>query len=110
MVFPPADNISAALTYKSNHIAIPDETYYIELDDTEGKDYMCILYSKEALDISNIIKKIKLADGIFYDKVKFAFADNMVLTKDVRYMQNNISFSTRTERTVVPIIVEINHK
>ena len=109
-VFPPADNISAALTYKQNHIAIPDETFYVELDDTEGTDYMCVLYAKDALDFSTIVVNIKSANGSFYDKVKYAIADKMVPTKDIRYVLNNIGFSAKTEKTVVPVIVEISHK
>ena len=109
-IFPPTDNISAALTYKHNHIAIPDETYYIEMDDTKGTDYMCVLYSKEPLDINGIVEKIKSANGGFYDKLKYAIADKMVPAKDLRYVLNNIGFSAKTDKTVVPIIVEISHK
>ena len=109
-VFPPAENISAALVYKQNHIAIPDEKYYVEMDDTKGTDYMCVLYSLNALDIDGIIREIKLTKGTFYDKVKHAIADRMVPTKDIKYVVNNIGFSARTEKIVVPLFVEISHK
>ena len=109
-VFPPKDNISAALTYKSNHIAIPDETYYVEMDNTTGKDYMCVLYSKEALNIADVINKIKLGNGSFYDKVKNAVSGKMASPNDIRYVMNSIGFSAKTNKTVVPIIVEIGHK
>lgn len=109
-VFPPKDNISAALTYKSNHIAIPDETYYVEMDNTTGKDYMCVLYSKEALSISDVINKIKFGNGSFQDKVLNAISGKMASQSDVRYVMNNIGFSAKTNKTIVPIIVEIGHK
>lgn len=109
-VFPPSDNISAALTYKQNHIAIPDETYYIELDDTKGTDYMCVLYSKDALDINDIIDKIKTTEGSFYDKVKHSIPDKVAMTKEITYKPNNIGFSAKTEKTLVPIFIELNHK
>ena len=109
-VFPPSDNISAALTYKSNHIAIPDETFYVEMDDTRGTDYMCVLYSSEALDINTIIRRIENAGGSFYDKVRTAVGDKLVPATDIRYIMNRIGFSAKTDRTVVPIIVEVKHK
>lgn len=110
-VFPPKDNISAALTYKSNHIAIPDETYYIEMDNTSGKDYMCVLYSKNSLDINDIINKIRLYNGNFIEKVESAVGkEKIASTNRIKYELNNIGFSAKTEKTVVPIIVEIGHK
>lgn len=109
-VFPPTDNISAALTYRSNHIAIPDETYYVEMDNTIGKDYMCVLYSKDVLDINDIVNKIKSEDGSFSEKVRNVISDKMATTNDIRYVLNNIGFSAKTEKSVVPVIVEIKHK
>lgn len=106
----PLDRMSAALTYKSNHIAIPDETYFIEMDDTRGKDYMCLLYSKEELDIDNIIRQVENASGSFYDKIKYALGDKIVPQSDLRYIMNEIGFSAKTDRSVVPLIVEINHQ
>ena len=108
-VFPPTDNISAALTYKSNHIAIPDEQYFIELDDNIGSDYMCVLYSKNELPINDIVKKIKSTSGNFQDKVK-ASVSGIVPNSDINYKKDDISFKSRSENTVVSFIVEIPHK
>lgn len=108
-IFPLHDNRSAALA-SASHIAIPDDTHYVEMDDTKGKDYMCVLYSKEALDVDAIVSKIKSANGSFCEKVKSAVSGKMAATDDVRYVLNNIGFSAKTKKTVVPIIVEIKHK
>lgn len=35
IVFPPREDISPALTYKHSHLAIPNEQWYIEMDDTK---------------------------------------------------------------------------
>lgn len=109
-VFPPTDKISAALTYKSNHIAIPDETYYVEMDDTKGTDFMCVLYSQEALDINAITDKIFETEGSFYDKVKAAISEEMAPSEDISYEKNTIKFSAKTAKTLVPVIVELSHK
>lgn len=109
-VFPPTDNISAALTYKSNHIAIPDETYFVEMDDTKGTDFMCVLYSRDALDINAIVDKIEVTEGSFYDKLKAAISEEMAPSEDITYDKNAIKFSAKTEKTLVPLIVELSHK
>ena len=108
-VFPPKEGISAALTYKSNHIAIPDEKYYVEMDNNRGTDYMCVLYSKEALNINDIISKIKAAEGSFYEKVKTVLGNKLAEHQDIRYIINNMGFGAITTKTVVPIFVEITH-
>lgn len=109
-VFPPNDNVSAALTYKANHIAIPDETYYVEMDDTEGKDYMCVLYSLDELNIDNIIVEVKDGKGSFYEKVMRSISDKVAPMYDINYLPDSIGFEAKTEKKLVPLFVEWKHK
>ena len=109
-VFPPRDDISPALTYKQSHIAIPDEKWYIEMDNNTGTDYMCVLYSMHELDIKDIIHSIEMGTGSFYDKLKKALGTTIAPSEDITLDKNQISFDTATNGTVVPIVVEIDHK
>jgi hypothetical protein len=110
LAFPPDDKTSALID-KSSNIAIPDETWSIEMDNTIGTDYVCVLYSENALPIHNIVKKIKEASGNFYDKIKFTLSNNIVPAKEIIFSQNVIRFNVKgTKKTVVPVIVEIEHK
>ena len=109
-VFPPNDKISAALTYKSNNIAIPDENWFIQMDNTVGKDYVCVLYSAEELDINSVINKIRNGYGSFYDKVSNALSGKLATLGEVNFSQNAISFSAQTNKTVVALIAEVVHK
>jgi hypothetical protein len=109
-VFPPNDRISPALTYKSNNIAIPDENWYVQMDNTVGKDYVCVLYSAEELDIQTIISKIRSGYGSFYDKVSSALSGKLATGGDVNFSQNTISFSAQTDKTVVAVIAEVVHR
>lgn len=102
-------NFSPALTYKSNQIVLPDEDYSIRVDNTLGKDYWCLLYSKEELDIDDIVSRIESSGGSFYEKVKTALGDKMVPKDDIRFVMNRIEFSARSEKTVVPVIIEALH-
>ncbi len=108
-VFPPNDRVSPALTYSSNHVAIPDETYYIEMDQTKGKDYMCVIYSAKPLDILDVARRIRLALGSFYDKVNTALAADIAPTADVTYSSTAIGFKAATDANAVALIVEIPH-
>ena len=71
-LFPHTSNVSPALVYSSNNIALPSEDSYIEMDETSGKDYFCLLYSSQALPIDSIIDKTKHARGSFEEKLIYA--------------------------------------
>lgn len=109
-VFPQNDNISPALVYSSNSIALPDEKWYIEMDNTIGKDYLCVLYAGHELPINDIIRKIKQGAGSFTDKLTKALGQNgLAPQSDIYYAEDKISFVATTKGSVVPIIVEITH-
>ncbi len=109
-VFPPNEHVSSALVYKSNCIAIPDERFYVQMDNTVGKDYICVLYSSEKLDIDTIVEDIKNGAGDFYERLEAALGRDMVTSADVKFSQNSISFSANTRRVVLPIVAEMLHK
>ena len=114
-------NYSPALTYHSNYIALPDEEHSILIDDTKGTDYWCMLYSKEVLDFDGILDKVKMHKGSFceeslrfigrhaFEKVRFALGDRMVSKKDIRFVMNKIEFSAKSDKSIVPVIIEAKH-
>ena len=108
-LFPQNELVSPALVYKSNNIAIPDEKYYIEMDDTKGRDYICVLYSENALPIDEMISEIKQTEGSFTTKVAKALGNIAASLQEMRVKENEISFRAETAKNVVPIIVEIAH-
>lgn len=108
-IFPPDNTTSAHLPYKQNNIAIPDESWYIQMDNTIGTDYICVLYSTEQLDINDVITKIKSGSGSFYDKVNYALGNKIVPSSNINYNNSSISFSAESTKTIVPIITEIIH-
>lgn len=109
-LFPYAENISAYLNYSENNIAIPGESHEFELDATPGIDYFCVLYSQEELNINNLVDEIGRANGTFYNKLKAVLGDKLASKEDIRYIQNDIGFSAKTDSPVVPLVVEISHE
>lgn len=109
-LFPYSDDICAYLNYSENNIAIPDESHEFELDAIPGKDYFCVLFSKEELNINNVVEEIKQSKGTFYDKLRTVLGDKLAPKDEVRYVKNEMGFSAKTDNPVVPLIVEITHK
>lgn len=106
----PSAGTAAALTYKSNNFALPGEDKWLELDDTIGTDYLCILFSKYSVDVNSLLSHLKSNKGNFYDKVKSGFSKYLASQDDIKYKSGSISFNATTTGAMVPLIVEFTHK
>jgi hypothetical protein len=109
-LFPYAPNISPALNYKKNDVALPDEDHFIEMDNTVGTDYLCVLYSLDPLNFEQIQRDIESGTGTFIEKIKAALGGKMVDNQSVKFNPSTISFSAKSQgKTVVAIVVETTH-
>jgi len=110
-IFPYADNISAALTYKRNEVAYPSEDTYIEMDDQPGTDFLCVLYSRSELDINDIIAKIGTKTGTFNQRVNSVLGSRIVAPASIKFSTANIAFNGKSsDKDVVALMVELEHK
>ena len=113
-LFPdPERNISALLDFKSEvSVSIPDETQYIQMDETPGEDYLCVIYSKEELKIDAIKKSLQNNPAkSVVNIVKEALVDKIVDDNEVVLEKNKIAFkAVSTKHTAVPIFIKIKHK
>lgn len=110
-IFPFNSRMVAYLPYSHNNLAIPDEDSYNILDENAGTSYYCFLYSKEKLDIDNIMTSVENAKGSFSDRVITVLKDKLVSKENIDYKGSyKISFTAKSRgKSVVPVIVEINH-
>ena len=110
-IFPFNSRMVAYLPYSHNNLAIPDEDSYNMLDENAGTSYYCFLYSREKLDIDNIMTSVENAKGSFSDRVFSVLKDKLVSKENIDYKgSNKISFNAKSRgKPVVPVIVEINH-
>lgn len=109
----PFDNFSDYFNYTNSEIALPNEDYFIEFDATPGRDILCVLYSKEKLNIDNIISSVKTKSGDFVSRMKKALQYKMFKGSDITFQSNKISFQTKTTNRnakVVPLFIEMNHQ
>jgi C1A family cysteine protease len=107
------NNISALLDFKSEvSISIPEGLNYIELDDTVGEDYLCVIYSKNQLDISSIKNNFeKNQFKGFVNIIKESLKGKIVDEKEVMFQKNSMSFEALSlNDSVVPIFIKIKHQ
>ena len=113
-VFPYAPNVSPALTYKQNEVPIPSEEKHIRMDGTVGTDYLCVLYSKEPLDLESVRRRVEVAGSryTFRQKIEMALGEDLMKDSEVTYSKSGgkISFNAKGKnRTAVALIVEMEH-
>jgi hypothetical protein len=110
-IFPYQDGISAALTYKKNDVAIPDEDHYIQFDNQAGKDYLCVLYSKNELNINDLVAKVAAATGTFSERIFNNISSHLVDTKNIKFDTDRIGFNGFSNgKDVIALMVQLNHK
>ncbi len=109
VVFPFDETMSPVLNYKGCSVALPSEKHFVRMDNTLGKDYLCLLYSKDNLDIQDIKNKIAEAEGTFAEKVSQAIGDDLV--EKPTFQNGKISFSAKSNnKKIVAMILEVEHK
>ncbi|GAB6123873.1 hypothetical protein JCM30204_50230 [Dysgonomonas termitidis] len=113
-LFPDPDrNVSALLDFKSEvSVSIPDETQYIQMDETAGEDYLCVIYSKEELNMDAIRNSLQNNPGeSFVRIVKNTLADKIADGNEVVFEKNKIAFKAASvNHTAVPIFIKIKHR
>jgi papain like protease/uncharacterized protein DUF4384 len=107
-LFPPA--LTSAAFSREASFYVPDENTPIEIDETIGTDYLCVLFSKEDLDIAAIYNTIKKVSGNFETKVSTALADKLVPINQVKFKTSAADFSVdESSKSVVFLIIEHEH-
>ena len=110
-IFPYEDGISAALTDKKNDVAIPDEDHFIEFDNKPGKDFLCVLYSKEELDLNKLVEQISGQTGSFSERIFKVMGEKMVDPKHIEFSKEKIAFQGFSRgKSIIPMMVELDHQ
>lgn len=109
-VFPPDAHISPHLSYPGNAIALPDETWYIEMDNTVGTDFITVIYSLKALDMTAIVAQLNQATGAFPEKIRTVLGDQLIPNEQITYSADRAGFKAKSkDRSVLATIVAMEH-
>jgi C1A family cysteine protease len=110
----PFKNFSAYLTAGGNNeVAIPNENFYIKVDDKVGTDFMTFVYSQKPIDIQEVCNKINggsSADA-YITRMKQAFAGEILFSKDVDFTLPQAGFNATTNgRKILPLTIQFEHQ
>ena len=108
----PTGNMAADINYKGAKTILPAETKHIQMDNQVGTDYICLLYSKEPLQIDDILNRLKNEEGTFPERVQKVYQLRLFNPQDIDRSQHKheITFkATSKTRDIVPIIVALKH-
>jgi len=112
-VFPHKPNVSPALTYKNNEVALPSETNHVRMDNNVGTDYLIVLYSKDQLNLDDIQTKYRQQSSRLTPKEKLqAVLGSRLMSDEETTMTSNgkISFKAKGKgKSVVAIVTAIQH-
>jgi len=112
-VFPHTDNISPAIIYPDEEIALPGEDNYIQLTGKPGNEKLCILYSLQPLDIAQLLRKLKQMKGDMYDvyeNISILTDSKLVKPTDISWAEGELMFSAKpAKETMVLIQIDIRH-
>lgn len=107
----PEPGISAALPYKNSHVILPNEEEFWYIDEIPGVNYLCIVFSKEELWMTELESKLNSLKGkVFKDKIAITFHNKAILPENVEFESDKIRFEgTSKGKSLVAIMIEIEH-
>ena len=109
-VFPHQENVSPALVYKTNEVAIPGEDNYIEIIGDPGQENLCILYSKEALDFNRLLLNLEKYPGKASENLEALLEGKIIPPNEITWKEHGIEFATKSQiKTAILIQIQIDH-
>lgn len=125
----PFDDLVSTHVGAKTVVAFPSDTKVIKLDDNKGTDYLMVLYSKEKLNMDELMTTMNAAKGGLSAKVVAALGDKLISKSKIKYDGSKVGFSVNLKPgtrnltvendsktndepatgSVVPLMIEIKH-
>jgi Papain family cysteine protease/Domain of unknown function (DUF4384) len=107
----PFDDLTSTHVGASTVVAFPSDTKVIKMDENKGVDYLLILYSKEKLNMDELMNSMMNKQGGLSAKIMSALGDKLIKKEDINYTGTQVGFAVKPNATgmVVPLMVEIKH-
>ncbi len=116
VLFPSADGngnvLSAAINGKGDEVILQSVAgQAITLDQNTGVEYLCVLLSKEELDIEAISMQLESTSGTFFQRLNQVLGSKLVDKNLMRYYNEKMKVEMKSggRGTVVPIVLEMDH-
>lgn len=113
-VFPHQPNVSPLLTYSQNDVPLPSGDKHIRMDGTVGTDFLCVIYSKEPLNLDLIRRKVESYSSryTFRQKVEMALGDKLMKGSEVNYSNSSgrMAFNAEAKgKSAAALFVAMEH-
>jgi hypothetical protein len=107
----PFDDMTSTHVGANTVVAFPSDTKIIKMDENKGIDYLLILYSKEKLNMDEMINTMGNKQGGLSSKIMAALGNKLIKKEDISYTGTQVGFEVKENAagTVVPLMVEIKH-
>ena len=108
----PYDDLTSTHVGSNSVIAFPSDTKVIKLDANAGTDYLLILYSREQLDMNDMMEAMNKTTGGLSAKIVAALGDKLISKEEITYSGDKVGFEINEDASgsVVPLMVEIKHE
>lgn len=121
----PYDDITSTHVGSNTVIAFPSDTKVIKLDENRGTDYLLILFSKEKININELMQAMNNVKGGLSQKIITALGSKLVAKEKINYDPVKTAFQLQGKGSrnltvadeaaaligsVVPLMVEIKHQ
>ncbi len=107
----PFDDLTSTHVGANTVVAFPSDTKIIKMDENKGIDYLLILYSKEKLNMDEMMSTMANQQGGLSAKIISALGDKLIKKEEIKYNVTQVGFDVKENAvgTVVPLMVEIKH-
>ncbi len=109
----PLPHQTAYLEHSNTKLALPGAGSMYQMDDTKGKDYLCVLYSKRPIRMDLVMEEIEKMDGNFMQRLYQVLWHQLVPENKIMYSSNQgrlMFVADAGDKSIVPIVVEIDHQ
>ena len=91
-IYPSKTSQSALLNYDNSSLTLPDKNQYLQLEASKGRDYICLFFSKEPLNIYKICSDVSRGSGSFFHRANLALKGKLIATRNMSYLPSQIGF------------------
>ena len=80
------------------------------MDNTIGTDHLCVLYSKNPLNIDDIRNRFEKESGTVVEKIRKVLGKQLVEGTEIKYTNDKMQFNSKSQtKSIAMILVEIEH-
>ncbi len=110
IIYPYTETVETYFEKNDAEIIIPSATHAMQINGKAGIDLFCLLYCKEKIDIYKLKYELEQYNISLPESLNKAIADKIVEPDKIKFEPNKIAFTAQSKKTIVPIIIAIEHK